>query len=141
MGLRRAMLLLLVAATAARRLSPSPVAPASKERSGKKKVLMLISDTGGGHRASAHALEAAMLKEMDMEAAARAEAKVQPLPSRPVALYWAAPHRTTVSAAARAASMAPESPRTFAPLTSSPSSPATSRSADRACAPAWRVLR
>ena len=61
------MLLLLVAATAARRLSPSPVAPASKERSGKKKVLMLISDTGGGHRASAHALEAAMLKEMDME--------------------------------------------------------------------------
>jgi len=30
-------------------------------------VLMLISDTGGGHRASAHALEAAMLKEMDME--------------------------------------------------------------------------
>ena len=67
MGLRRAMLLLLVAATAARRLSPSPVAPASKERSGKKKVLMLISDTGGGHRASAHALEAAMLKEMDME--------------------------------------------------------------------------
>ena len=44
-----------------------------------------------------------VLKEMDMEAAARAEAKVQPLPSRPVALYWAAPHRTTISAAARAA--------------------------------------
>ena len=44
-----------------------------------------------------------VLKEMDMEAAARAEAKVQPLPSRPVVLYWAAPHRTTVSATARAA--------------------------------------
>jgi len=61
--LSRSLLLLLVAATAARRLSPSPVVPASKDRSGKKKVLMLISDTGGGHRASAHALEAAMLAE------------------------------------------------------------------------------
>jgi hypothetical protein len=57
--LRHALLLVLVTATAARRLSPSPVVPASKERSNKKKVLMLISDTGGGHRASAHALEVA----------------------------------------------------------------------------------
>ena len=57
--LRQTLLVLLVTATAARRLSPSPVVPASKERSNiKKKVLMLISDTGGGHRASAHALEA-----------------------------------------------------------------------------------
>jgi hypothetical protein len=35
-----------------------------------------------------------VLKEMDMEAAARADAKVPPPPSRPIALCWAAPHRT-----------------------------------------------
>ena len=47
-----------------------------------------------------------VLKEMDMEAAARADAKVPPPPSQPVALCWAAPHRTAVIAAARAASAA-----------------------------------
>ena len=47
-----------------------------------------------------------VLKEMDMEAAARADAKVTPPPSRPVALCWAAPHHTAIIAAARAASAA-----------------------------------
>ena len=58
------MLCLLASASAAR-LSPPTASIPSKQRSrkGDKKVLMLISDTGGGHRASALALEAAMLQQ------------------------------------------------------------------------------
>jgi 1,2-diacylglycerol 3-beta-galactosyltransferase len=55
--------LLCVSLVEARRLSPSPTVPSKKESGENKKVLMLISDTGGGHRASALALEAAMLQE------------------------------------------------------------------------------
>ncbi len=61
--MRRAAALLCVSLVEARRLSPSPTVPSKKESDENKKVLMLISDTGGGHRASALALEAAMLQE------------------------------------------------------------------------------
>ena len=59
MLLSRVSFLLCVAAAAAARLPFSSSAP----RSDKKRILMLVCDTGGGHRASGEALEAAVLAQ------------------------------------------------------------------------------
>ena len=54
-------MLMVAASAAAARLPVTPPSPGN----GKKRVLMLISDTGGGHRASALALQAAMQRKQN----------------------------------------------------------------------------
>ena len=63
-----ALILLAMSGVAGGRLlSPFASRGRSDKNTQKRKVLMLISDTGGGHRASANALKAAMSSRGDVE--------------------------------------------------------------------------